>query len=363
MDKISTIKSGFYTRLEGLRGIAVLLVLVSHWVVMMYFPKFLFLDLGFWGVNIFFVLSGFLITEILLKSIYDVESKRSIIKRFYFRRLIRIFPIYYLVILLLAFFEIENTESLLPWSLTYSINLFGKGSYIFMHIWSLCVEEQFYLFWPFLLLVVPPKRHLHLMLGLIFLSVVFRAVIAVSDLSNKNQIIHSFPLACLDALVIGSLLAYIKIKHTKVFQTIAEYYFIAIAIALAFFLLAYWLPKHSVWHYSFGRLLTALTGLFLIAFGATDVTSRLGNLLENKMLRFLGRISYGVYLYHWVLFVLLVDAFREYWEQINFGPFEILKYQQYLGSFIFFMVLTIIVATLSYYVIEKPILKLKYKFA
>lgn len=355
-------KSEFYTKLEGLRGIAVLLVLISHWLVMIYFPKFLFLDLGFWGVNLFFVLSGFLITEILLKNISNNESRRSIIKRFYFRRMIRIFPIYYLVVLLLAFFKIENTESLLPWTLSYSTNLFGKGSYIFMHIWSLCVEEQFYLFWPFLLLMIPSTRHLHLMVGLIFLSVLFRGVIAFSDLPNQRQIIHSFPLACLDALVIGGLLAYIKINHIQVFQKIVNYYFVAIVIALLFFLIAYWLPKHSVWHYVFGRLLAALTGLFLIAFGAAEGKSRFGNLLENRGLRFLGRISYGVYLYHWVLFVLLIEVFREYWAQLNFGPFEILKYQQYLGSFIFFMVLTIIVSTVSYYVIEKPILKLKYRF-
>ena len=146
--------------LDGLRGIAILLVLIHHltiyrpeggldsWIAAV--PLF-----GWCGVNLFFVLSGFLITGILL----DTRDSPVFYRSFFARRVLRIFPLYYGVLflgfvlapLLLPMPDAYGRHQLWLW--TYLANFampFGKGEPAFSHFWSLCVEEQFYLVWPFL---------------------------------------------------------------------------------------------------------------------------------------------------------------------------------------------------------------------
>lgn len=90
----------YYGQLDGLRAVAVMLVIISHFIIVPSYPGLLFLKFGFWGVNIFFVLSGFLITEILLNDI-GTMSAGKLLKKFYIRRTLRIFPIYYLTLAVL----------------------------------------------------------------------------------------------------------------------------------------------------------------------------------------------------------------------------------------------------------------------
>ena len=124
-------KRSFYPYIEGFRGLAVLLVLLSHWLIIEYFPNFTFLKLGFLGVNFFFVLSGFLITEILLIEIHNKVKSKTILKNFFAKRTLRIFPIYYLTIIVLALFNVRESVNLLPWTLTYSLNI-GQNWYAYM---------------------------------------------------------------------------------------------------------------------------------------------------------------------------------------------------------------------------------------
>jgi peptidoglycan/LPS O-acetylase OafA/YrhL len=220
------LKRNFYPYLEGFRGIAVFLVLISHWIVIEYFPSFIFLKFGFLGVNFFFVLSGFLITEILLIEIHNKVPKKKIIKNFFAKRTLRIFPIFYLTIVLLAILDVGSSRASLPWSLTYTLNIgqnwFFTADKLFMHIWYLCVEEQFYLLLPFLLIFSRKKNYFKLLIFIILLSISFKILIYILSLNNADSLAHSNIIAASDALAVGGVLAYLKHFKNNRWQKISQ---------------------------------------------------------------------------------------------------------------------------------------------
>ena len=166
----------YHTQLNGIRAIAVIGVILHHWV---YATDFLgeLSHHGAAGVPLFFVLSGFLITGILIniQAQHAVNTWRGI-KLFYIRRLLRIFPIYYLVILLLVLVVPAAMHPHLPWLITYQYNneIFFHNwqlpSYI-QHLWTLSVEEQFYLLWPVVLLCFSLKHSFRFIIFLIIASI------------------------------------------------------------------------------------------------------------------------------------------------------------------------------------------------
>jgi len=162
---VSTEQTGrmpFYPLLDSLRAVAVLAVILHHYNEA-YFGNKQYGYLALAGVNIFFVLSGFLITNILLRSRNEFElhgkSRLKILSRFFVHRVFRIFPLYYLVIILALLFRIPSASANSASLLTYTINyaFIGAGKFIepFSHFWTLAVEFQFYLLWPFVVLLVP----------------------------------------------------------------------------------------------------------------------------------------------------------------------------------------------------------------
>src|SRR6185369_2455289 len=149
--------------LDTLRAFAVILVLLGHWglpVTLGSTGKFLFTGLvpnAPFGVDLFFVLSGFLITNILLNAANSNENRFVTMRNFIVRRTLRIFPIYYLAIFTLALIGDPFIREHLWWFLTYTSNIlcFKQNSWnSFSHTWSLSVEEQFYLMWPWLMIFV-----------------------------------------------------------------------------------------------------------------------------------------------------------------------------------------------------------------
>lgn len=363
-------KRSFYPLIEGFRGVAVLMVLISHWIVIQYFPKFIFLNLGFLGVNFFFVLSGFLITEILLIEIYNKEKPLSIIKNFFAKRTLRIFPIYYLTIILLAVFNVGKSIELLPWNLTYALNIganwFGAYDKIFMHIWSLCVEEQFYLIWPFLLLMLKNNRNLHVIIGFILISIIFKFIIYTLHINNFEGVIHSNLIASMDALAMGGFLAYIKRHREKVwarFLMIPNY--TILILLFVFWGISFFSEQIPLVYYVFMRFISAITASIIIVKAIKGNKGKLTKVLSLRSLKYVGKISYGIYLYHWIISTLLYGTFYKIWDSINFesfGFFSIIKYHRYIGSFTLFFIITLLLATISYYIIEKPLLKLKRYF-
>ncbi len=361
------LKPRFYTQLEGLRGVAVFLVLISHFIVITFFAKLKFLNLGFWGVNIFFVLSGFLITEILLKEIYAGKSAGHILKNFYLKRTLRIFPVYYLTVIILSAFKIGNVQDILPWALTYTLNIgniwFGVNNNITMHFWSLCVEEQFYLLWPLLLIVVPRRFHLRTFQGIILLAIILRAVARIIHFDSYLGFNHGSMFTCLDALVGGALQAYLKLNKEFFLKSVLKKTYLPVILVVAFLGLSYLLPEENILLQSFGRTICMLTAFFVVGWGALHIKTAWQPLVENRVVRYLGSISYGVYVFHWIIFSIFIISFREYWSHLNFGKFRLLSYHAWLPAFVLFTVVTIAVASLSYFIMEKPLLKLKRKIS
>ena len=151
-------------QLDTLRAVAVLMVIVAHW--MGEYRTVHALPLGMVGVTLFFVLSGFLITQILLREREAGDSgdeKKRALGRFYIRRTLRIFPVYYLFLLLLYLSGVPEFREDALWYVFYSVNILAYDHQSWVgpatHLWTLAVEEQFYLVWP-LLILFTPRQHL-----------------------------------------------------------------------------------------------------------------------------------------------------------------------------------------------------------
>jgi peptidoglycan/LPS O-acetylase OafA/YrhL len=171
-------------QLDGLRFLAIFSVLIAHWIQWT-IPYSLLRNFPFGtGVLLFFILSGYLITKILLdfrlSNAQNGLNNVNSIKAFYIRRTLRIFPIYYLTIFFLFFINFDNTRELFPWLVSYTINFkhaLGAGHdeiRSFTHIWSLAVEEQFYLFWTFVIVFTPEKFLKQIILAFILGSILLR---------------------------------------------------------------------------------------------------------------------------------------------------------------------------------------------
>ncbi|MBS1598804.1 MAG: acyltransferase [Bacteroidetes bacterium] len=160
--------------LDSLRALAINLVVISHWglpIESALIVRFVDQDrvlAGRFGVDLFFVLSGFLITSILLQERKNSnESKLYVIRNFFVRRILRIFPIYYLFIFFVASIHYPFVKDHLIWILSYTSNILVYKQqlwYPMSHTWSLAVEEQFYLIWPWLIVFVPEKWLKHVFL-------------------------------------------------------------------------------------------------------------------------------------------------------------------------------------------------------
>ena len=359
----------YFPNLNGLRFFAAFLVILGHQELMKEYylgvePYFLLKnpDSGQLGVILFFVLSGFLITYLLLME--EAKTKTISIKYFYVRRILRIWPLYYFLVLLsffvlryIPFFEwpyidIENAYS--PRSLILYLlilpNVILHGMEVVVpyigHSWSIGVEEQFYIIWPVLMKFVKKKERL--LIGVIVTYLLIKFTIPyIQDMTGSyhvyvfSKIWDKFSIDC---MAIGGLFA---IWHYKKKAIIRYLYSPILNWSIVLFLCAVF--------FSTFRLPNLNNEFFAILFGvlilnlATNPNPILN--LENKVFSFLGKISYGLYMYHIlgiVLSVRLLDGFGVYaWSvQTCFS----------LG-------ITVLISTLSYYGFEQRFIQMKGKFS
>lgn len=208
--------------IDGLRAIAVIFVIIEHRLIHPFLGRAA--GVGEIGVAVFFVISGFLITSILIKEKSKETSFFEKIIRFYTHRFLRIFPIYYLtitvgVILGLHWFRDSNPV----WFYTYTINIFIalQDAWIdrrVSHFWSLCVEEQFYLLWPFAVLLISNKFLLKLIIMVISIGLF---VVIFQPLFNLDKVtIYVLPFQHCFALGVGALLAYCHEFHYELAKKI-----------------------------------------------------------------------------------------------------------------------------------------------
>jgi peptidoglycan/LPS O-acetylase OafA/YrhL len=357
--------------LDGLRAIAFLLVFFFHTD---------YLEFGWVGVQLFFVLSGFLITGILLKMKQNL-SPRDYFVKFYGRRLLRIFPLYYFyLILMLGITAVliyngykSNVMKLfqiqLPYALGYIYNfhyasLSYRHLYFLVHFWSLSVEEQFYIFWPLIIFLTPEKVRKWAFTGIIFAGPLFRILVILAykysllPFLNETLPMGLYPLTFnhIDAFGMGAFIACYPIPKAKL-QVIGLTFLLPLT---AFF-----------WQYfasgnvgSFGSLgfqfimpvgyqfiwgYSALNYYFATLIFAVAREGFLIGLLENRMLKYIGRISYGLYVYHNGA-IWFAGRIRDY------GMDE--QFAKPLSTLLAF-IMSFVLAALTYRFIEKPFLRLK----
>jgi len=346
----------YMPRLDGLRFIAIMMVMIQHFI---YFIG-IRLNGGFYGVNLFFVLSGFLITSILLadKSVTFKEGY----KKFIGRRVLRIFPIYYLMILILVLISADHVMEDLIYLLTYTFNYrvgyTQNWESLYFAYWSLSVEEQFYIFFPIIVLLL--KRNKRLLSGIfIFLLLFGYAQFYFNILGLKQYNYVGLP-TNMSFLIMGALgaLAYRTDKLPEKFFT--NLYVEIVAITW----LCYGLTLNN-WHTRI--LLLPLLNLYLVIKAAcfSFRITLIDKMLLHRWINYMGRVSYGMYLYH----IIVGYYFNKYffdplWEKIPFKSLGFLSKVEYNAWAVRFplVVLAVLgVSSLSYHYIETPFTKLKDK--
>lgn len=351
--------------LDGVRGLAILLVLCYH----AYYNEY-----GWIGVELFFVLSGYLITRGLVQD--AALPLKDFLKRFYMRRVLRILPVYYLyvIVLTIALTCLPALAVLRPpthkfwlYIYTYTTNygcLFGSFT-LCNHLWSLAIEEQFYLVWPFVMYCIP-RRHLpRVLLALLVICPLFRFIIPmVMGLLHMPAEKHAFFLYLLtfthvDGFAVGALIA---VVGAQTIQRPARWLALSFVVLLLVGLVSYWCANNTLDGYftTFGYsdnlkanylYVTGYSLLFLTA-GFLIVTVQhngvLARIFSWHPLVFLGKISYGIYIYH--------IALRTYMKMAHPGLL-----QTYFGLAIF-IVFSTLIAWVSYSYFETPFLALKSRF-
>jgi peptidoglycan/LPS O-acetylase OafA/YrhL len=341
-------------QLDALRTFAVAAVMVHH-----YTPS----GWGFGGtggVRLFFSLSGFLITGILLRSRERLESSELTLARalgrFYARRTLRIFPLYYFVIAAALALGLPPTRRLLGWLVTYTLNfhMARQGWYeeSFAHFWSLAVEEQFYLAWPWLILALPRRLVLPAVLATIAVSPAYRLRYVLSGYTSVTGLAtYISTLTCLDALGAGALLALLWRSVSR--QRLL--WFVRWLLLPGSLLLMFLLSRLENWHFGLvcGPLVFALLSTSVIALAAAGLGGVVGRLLCLRPLLYLGRISYGLYVFH----PFMPSVARALTARLGLALPEHGAAEGALAT-----LLTVGVASLSWYALERPLNDLKRHF-
>ncbi len=349
--------------LDGLRALAIAGVLWQHCTPVAASSN-PFTNAGASGVSLFFVLSGFLITTLLLR---EWRSKGSIdLSAFYWRRTLRILPLYYATLavycVLVAVFDRHSAAgrdffSNLPYFLTYTNNWFvdlavnadGELRTIFIFAWTLATEEQFYLFWPPILFLLAPKRAFWLLAGIVAIDVVVASSftsleVPANGAERMLKIIASFSSEIAFGCALGGIL-HERRSFALAWGLLGQWWSIWIAAALSIWMVMGW-PEATVgWR-------VAQAAAFTMLIGAAVVKPRHGLswLLDWRPLARIGVVSYGMYLLHMLAIHATEMGFGLIgWTEVN-SPWLLLLTAG---------LATWVIAELSFRWFESPILALK----
>ncbi|MCP9751924.1 acyltransferase [Ferruginibacter sp. HRS2-29] len=287
-----TKKIAYIPQLDNLRFFAVLLVIIYHWApgnIVNTIPN------GFIGVTFFFVISGFLISSNLFITRQLFQERKvtfwHALKIFYYRRSLRIFPLYFLVIFLVYFLNKNIFNGHFFYYLTYTSNflIFEEKKWAggLSHFWSLAVEEQFYLVWPFIILFLKRRWLKYVLPGIVIASIVFKFIF------SRTGYLEVLPVSCFDAFGIGAILAYrMDLKELPVNSGSGKRW---TTFLIVFFITI--LAGYFKIGFILGVLISILSAL-IIFFSKEYSGGWASFFLQNRMIRYLGKISYGLYVYH-----------------------------------------------------------------
>jgi len=321
--------------LDGLRAISIAFVLVAHLTGTRHFPgsRSPLGNLGEFGVRVFFVISGYLITSILLA---ELRRKASIsLPRFYFRRMLRLFPAAYFYILVIAALAAKHLVILERWDLTaaitYTMNYYEARRWSLGHLWSLAVEEQFYLLWPLILRTLGQLRSVRFLIALVVVAPFLRLASPYVG-PAFNFLVWS------DALATGCLLAILRedlAANRRYARLLASRWFFLVPVAALVancvpFTKVYWLVSETVMNLSIAAS---------VDWAMRNPDTAVGRFLNLPAVSFTGVLSYSLYL----------------WQQIFLNRELVSPY----CTFPLNIVLAVAMALVSYLLIEAPFLRFR----
>jgi len=331
--------------------------MMYHWL-----PDVALFHNGGAGVTFFFVLSGYLITSNLLYLKKAIDAEETTLPfaflEFYYRRVLRIFPLYYLVIFSLLLLIPVVFEGRFVWYALYMPNflIFRHQAWpdMLSHFWSLGVEEQFYLIRPLLIFLVRWRQLPKLFIGTICISILFQAYFIYIA---PNRFLGVLPLSQFDTFGMGALLAYLPFSNWK--PSWLEKRSVVICLFAGSVLLTI-LVLNISWPSAFFNLFFSMGVLLIIHQAQKGFKGVIGWILNLPVLLYLGRISYGLYVYHmfmpW-LWRCLTGKETRY--PLPITLFTKPGMSNYIVNLAAQFILLIGIASLSWFLVEKPINSLK----
>lgn len=370
MQKLDNSPRIYFRNLDTLRFLAAYMIVVLHcffgWKAFFGHPGFITSSLSpyllekleivvhnfSFGVDIFFVISGFLITYLLLAE-HKRTGKVDVVK-FYIRRAFRIWPLYFLLILtapLLTYFFFEPSPDYFYQFFfvgNFDVIEHGTKSVATDHLWSICIEEHFYLFCPLLIAFIPVKKLPQVLLSIIFVSIIFRGYISGKS-EDYGMTLYMHTLSRIDVLALGSLFGYLYFKGDLKFDHPLGVRLIMYAVFTILFL--------AVDYGECGLFFTATVKKYFFVILAAYWA---GNFVFNPKAKFtgigrifngFGKVSYGIYMFNPVLIFLTLKFFTAF------------NWQNYFVYLAIVHALIFAVTFLSYRFLEVPFLALKEKYA
>ena len=337
---------------DALRAFSIILVIANHLGLYFELPETEFYRVRLWGiisgtagVQVFFTLSGFLITKLLLEE--KIKFGKINVKFFYIRRFLRLLPplfIFFFGITILMLIDwLKADKQALMYSFFYLYNFVHNNHYLpeLAHTWSLAVEEQYYLIWPMLVMFFSRSKITAIILITLILSSIGSYVLPTYEFTQGY---HSerWIIPAIAPILIGSYFAYLTVYSSKWVITFVQN-FSKMVLFIAIFLFFYPLYAPLKWleiRYVFQAIGIGILLLWILQ----NQHSKLTQILSFKPLSYIGRISYGIYVYQGLF--------------LRTGPGGELWIQQSPQN----IILVFLVAIISFELIEKPILKLKNKF-
>lgn len=371
----------YFPNLNSIRFFAALAVIIHHIELTKYWfhqpniytVSFVGGVFGQLGIILFFVLSGFLITYLLLE---EQKRRDSIsIKKFYIRRILRIWPLYYLIVVLglfilpkVHFFDVPDIsnhvhEHFFSKTLMF-LSFFPDLAYAVYdpvpyaeQSWSVGVEEQFYLIWPLLIaVVINRKKTLSMLLGVIifYVGIKIAATIAYTMHPENRvfeEIYYFWNNFCIDCMAIGGIGAYLLFYQKEKILSILFNKYLQIGLYITLAIVTVKGMAVPMFNYEFYALIFAILILNL----AANKQSVLN--LEYKPLNYLGKISYGLYMYHNIILVVVLK-FMLYYSGVALNSLT--------GNLVYYglsITATVFIASISYRFIERPFIRAKVRYS